>query len=86
MANIADRPWTTGIWRQVPWTGLLSLLIGLLCGIAAILVAYDFDDQPLDHWKINGVVVQATVLLFIFAKVSKASFSHAFTTGIAIFW
>jgi hypothetical protein len=85
--NHADgRPWKSGILKHLPWTGLLSLLAALLCGIGAVVVAHDFDDKPLDHWKIRGVVVQPTVLLSVLATFSKACLGYAFTTGVAIFW
>jgi hypothetical protein len=80
------RPWQTEILKHLPWTGLSSLLAALLCGIGAVVVAHDFDDKPLDHWTIQGVTVQPTVLLSVLATVSKACLGYAFTTGITIFW
>lgn len=81
-----ERPWQTGVWKHLPWTGLLSLLEEFLCGVAAILTARSFDDKPLDHWKVNDITVQPTVLLSVLATVSKACLTYAFTTGLAIFW
>jgi hypothetical protein len=80
------RPWQSGLLKHLPWTGLLSLLAALLCGIGAFLVANDFDDKPLDHWTIRAAVVQPTVLLSVLATLSKACLGYAFTTGITIFW
>jgi hypothetical protein len=80
------RPRQTGILKHLPWTGLSSLLAALLCGIGAVVVAHDFDDKPLDHWTIQGVTVQPTVVLSVLATVSKACLGYAFTTGITIFW
>jgi hypothetical protein len=85
-SSVCGRRWQAGFWKHLPWTGLLSLFAGLLCGIGAILIVHEFDNQPIDHWKVRGVVVQPTVLLSVLATASRASLSYAFTTGIAIFW
>jgi hypothetical protein len=83
---VEGRPWQSGLLKHLPWTGLLSLLAAILCGVGAIVVAHDFDDKLLDHWTIRGVTVQPTVLLSVLATVSKACLGYAFATGITISW
>ena len=82
----AKRPWRTRFWRRAPVSGLLALLIALLCGLAAIIVLLTSDGFPLDGWRIQGYNVQPTVLLSVLATITNALFRYAFTEGVRMSW
>lgn len=81
-----ESPWQAGFTKHLPWTGLLSLFVALVCMVGAIVVAQTFDDKPINHLEIDDTVVQPAVLLSILATLSKTCIGYAFTSGIAIFW
>lgn len=65
---------------------MLSMILALGCGIAAISLALAIDGKPLDYWKINGYVVQPAVLLSVVATIANALLVFAFTEGATISW
>jgi hypothetical protein len=81
-----ERPWRPGMLRQLPWTGLLSLLLGFGCGVAALTVALVSNGKPLDYWRVQNYSVQPTVLLAILVTLANVLIGYAFASGIAIFW
>lgn len=64
-AHGSDPSWRPGVMRQLPWTGLLSLLLGFGCGVAALTIALLSDRKPLDYWSVYSYSVQPTVILAI---------------------
>lgn len=86
-ANRADpRPWETGFWRRLPWDGILALVLGFGCGVAALSVVLVSDGKPLNYWHIIDWDVQPTVLLSVIVTVGNMLLAYAFSTGITIFW
>jgi hypothetical protein len=82
----SERLWRPGILRQLPWTGLLALLLGFGCGVAALTVALVSEGKPVDYWDVYSYSVQPTVLLAILVTFANALLGYAFASGITIFW
>lgn len=80
------RPWRPGVWTQIPWTGLLALVLGFGCGTAALVFAMVSDGKVLIYWEVGGYVVQPTVIIAVLATLANSLLSYAFTSGIVIFW
>lgn len=80
------RPWSPGVGTQIPWTGLLALVLGFGCGTAALAFAMVSDGKVMNYWEVGGYAVQPTVIVAVLATLANALLSYAFTSGIAIFW
>lgn len=80
------RPWETGFWRRIPWDGLLALVLGFGCGIAALSIVLISEGKPLTYWRIAGYQVQPTVMLSVIITVANMLLTYAFSTGLTIFW
>ena len=85
-AKPIGRPWRPGLLRQLPWTGLLALLIGFGCGVAALTIALVSNGKALDYWRVYSYSVQPTVLLAVLVTFTNALLGYAFASGITIFW
>lgn len=81
-----ERPWRPGMLRQLPWTGLLALLLGFGCGVAALTIALISNGKPLDHWDVQNHSVQPTVLLAVLVTIANALLGYAYASGLAVFW
>jgi hypothetical protein len=83
-----ERPWRPGMLRQLPWSGLLALLLGLTCGIAALTIALVSDGKALDYWRADSISysIQPTVLLAILVTLANVLLGYSFASGIAVFW
>jgi hypothetical protein len=81
-----ERPWRPGMLRQLPWTGLLALLLGFGCGVAALTIALVSNGKPLDYWRVQNYSVQPTVLLAILVTLANVLIGYAFASGITVFW
>ncbi|KAM0712536.1 hypothetical protein Q7P37_011633 [Cladosporium fusiforme] len=71
---------------QLPWSGLLALLLGFGCGVVALTVALVSNGKPLDYWHVSNYSVQPTVLLAILVTFANALLGYAFASGITIHW
>ena len=80
------RPWQPGFLRRLPWAGVISILLALGCTAAAVAIALESDNAPLDRWVMGGYDVQPAVLLSIVATIGNALFVFAFTQGATIHW
>lgn len=85
-AKPIQRPWRPGMLRQLPWTGLLALLVGFGCGIAALTIALISNGKALDYWRVYSYSVQPTVLLAVLVTFTNALLGYAFASGVTIFW
>ncbi|KAK4498072.1 hypothetical protein PRZ48_010728 [Zasmidium cellare] len=83
---IDSRPKNNGTWKFLPWTGLVSLILAVACGIAALVVGLASNGIPVDSWKVGTYVVQPSVLLSVLATIANALLGMAFTDGVAIVW
>jgi hypothetical protein len=81
-----ERLWQPGMLKQLPWTGLLALLLGFGCGVAALTIALVSEGKPLDYWGAQSYSVQPTVLLAILVTLANVLIGYAFASGVAIFW
>ncbi|KAK5165560.1 uncharacterized protein LTR77_009089 [Saxophila tyrrhenica] len=80
------RPWQPGFFKRLPWTGVLSIILALGCGIAAISLGLKIDGKRFDYWTVGGYVVQPAVLLSVLATVANALLVFAFAKGATIHW
>ena len=81
-----ERTWQPCMLRQLPWTGLLALLLGFGCGVAALTIALVSNGKPLDYWSVQNYSVQPTVLLAILVTLANVLIGYAFASGIAGLW
>jgi hypothetical protein len=84
--DITERPWRSGMLKQLPWTGLLALLLGFGCGVASLVIALVSHGKPLDYWRVHSYSMQPTVLLAILITLANALLGYAVASGITIFW
>jgi hypothetical protein len=82
--TVAERQ--PSVLKLAPWTAILAVVLALGCGIAAISLALSIDGKPLEHWTINGYVVQPAVLLSVLATIANALLVFSFTKGATISW
>ena len=80
------REWRTGVFRRLPWTGLLSILLALGFAVAAVCLVVACDGKPIDFLSVNGYKFQPTVLLSVFATLANALLIYSFTQGATIHW
>lgn len=80
------RPWQPGVFRRLPWAGVVSIILALGCAIAGVAIAIASDGKELDFFTVNGYAVQPAVLLSIFATIANALLVFAFTQGATIHW
>ena len=81
-----ERPWRPGKVSQLPWTGLLSLILGFGCAIAALTISLMSQGKPLGYWTVRGRTIQPTVILALLTTLTNALLSYAYASGIAIYW
>lgn len=74
------------IWRALPLVGLISILLAICFAVAALSVGLVSDGIPQDSWKVQGHVVQPSVLLSLSATLGNTVLRVAFTQGLAITW
>ncbi|KAE9378501.1 hypothetical protein N431DRAFT_302183, partial [Stipitochalara longipes BDJ] len=78
---VQGKPWRTGFFHNVPWVGLVSLLL-VVCSIIAsaiILVVSNGDDTT--SWK-----VAPSVIFAILSAISTACLNAALSSGLNISW
>ena len=85
-AHVRRRPWQPSFFKRLPWLGVISIILALGCAAIAVSIAVESDGQPLDHWQVNGYVVQPAVLLSIVATIGNALLVYAFTRGATVHW
>jgi hypothetical protein len=81
-----SRPWETGFFRRMPWSGFLTIILALGCTAAAIAIGIASDGKPVGYWTVNGHVLQPAVLLSIAATLTNTFLVFAFTKGATIHW
>jgi hypothetical protein len=84
--DVTERPWQSGILEQLPWTGLLALLLGLGCGVTALVIALISHGKSLDYWRVYSHSIQPTVLMAILITLANVLLGYAVASGITIFW
>lgn len=72
-------PWNPGFLRRLPHTGVLALLMVLLCAGADAVVLYKSDGQEVDTWKISP-----SVLLAVFSATANVCLEYARAEGVII--
>lgn len=80
------RAWQTGVVKRAPVSGLLALILAVLCGISIAIVLVITDNLPLGAWQVSGYNVQPAVVLSILATLANAFLRHAFDEGVSISW
>ena len=81
-----SRPWETGFFRRLPWSGFLAIILALGCTAAATAIGLASDGKPVGYWTVNGQVLQPAVLLSIAATATNTFLVFAFTKGATIHW
>lgn len=71
--------WSPGFLRRLPHTGVLALLIVLLCASADAVVLYKSDGQVVDTWKISP-----SVLLAVFSATANVCLEYARSEGVIV--
>lgn len=71
--------WDPGFLRRLPHTGILALLVVLLCAGADVVVLYKSDGQEVDTWKISP-----SVLLAVFSATANVCLEYARSEGAII--
>ena len=72
--------------KHAPLSGILALIVGLICGITTVAVLKLSDGKAVDQWRIQGHNVQPTVILSVLATLANALFRYAFDDAMRIRW
>ncbi|CZR68352.1 uncharacterized protein PAC_18251 [Phialocephala subalpina] len=75
------RIWRTGIFRNVPWMGLSSLLVALLSTAASAIVLAASDQQPVASWSVSP-----HVMLAILSVVTLSCLKLSLSSGVTVTW
>lgn len=74
------------LWKLLPWTGILSLILAFCCGIAALVIGIVSNGLIVNSWQVRKTTVQPSVLLSTAATFANALLRIAFIEGVAIQW
>jgi Protein of unknown function (DUF3176) len=72
-------PWVSGFLRRLPYTGVLALLMVLLCAGADAVVLYKSDGQEVDTRTISP-----SVLLAVFSAAANVCLEYARAEGVIL--
>ncbi|KZZ96387.1 hypothetical protein AAP_01160 [Ascosphaera apis ARSEF 7405] len=73
--------WRQGFWRRFPWTGMISLLVVILCLIFNIIILVVSNGMLVNKWGI-----QPSVLIAISTAIGNGLLRVAFVQGGMITW
>lgn len=84
-ARIGD-PWVPGVFKRLPWGGLLALVGVAICSLAPVAILKDSDGKPTATWPNQKHPIQPAVLLSICAAVGNTLLRYALVQGWTIAW
>ncbi|PVH83459.1 hypothetical protein DL98DRAFT_585746, partial [Cadophora sp. DSE1049] len=73
--------WNPGFFRQIPYMGVLALLVVLLCAGADAIILYKSDGAEVESW-----IISPAVLLAILSAVANKCLQFARSEGVIIVW
>ena len=73
--------WRPGLFRRIPWLGLISLVIPVICMAVSIGVLTKSNGQLVTTWR-----VQPTVILAIASAAANIALSLALAQGVTVSW
>jgi hypothetical protein len=76
-----ERIWRTGIFQNVPWMGLSSVLGALLSVAVSAIVLVTSNQQPVDSWSVSP-----HVMLAILSTVTLSCLKSSLSSGVTIAW
>jgi hypothetical protein len=85
-ARIVGNPWVSGVFKQLPWGGLLALVSVAVCCLGPVAILKDSDGKPTATWPDQKHPIQPAVLLSIFAAIGNTLLRYALFQGWSIAW
>ena len=73
--------WRPGLFRRIPWLGLCSLIIPVICMAISIGVLTISNGQLVASWR-----VQPTVVLAVASAAANMALSLALAEGVTLSW
>ncbi|KAL3418871.1 hypothetical protein PVAG01_09092 [Phlyctema vagabunda] len=80
-ASAQEKRWQPGFFHNVPWLGLVSLLLVLCSIIASAIILVVSNGDEISSWK-----VAPSVIFAILAALSTACLNTALSSGLNISW
>ena len=80
-ADKIGNPWQPSFFRRAPWLGLAAMLGALMGLLAAVVVLYVSNNQPMHNWN-----VQPTVCLAIASTATNIFLHFALTQAVTVAW
>jgi hypothetical protein len=84
-ARMGD-PWVPGVFKQLPWGGLLALVGVAICCLGPVAILKDSDGKPTATWPDQKHPIQPAVLLSICAAIGNTLLRYALFQGWSIAW
>lgn len=78
-APTPGRLWRTGIWRNVPWRGLSSLVMVLASTLASAVLLAVSNGDAVSSWKVDP-----SVILAVLSAISTACLGFGLYSGLNI--
>lgn len=80
-ASAPGKIWRTGVFRNVPWVGIIALLLSLCSLIASAIVLVVSDGDATSSWR-----AAPSVIFAILSALSTACLNAALGSGLNISW
>jgi hypothetical protein len=77
----AGDPWASGIFRRLPYWGVLALVTVVLCAGADAVILLMSDGKEVDTWTVSP-----SVILAILSAVANICLRFALAQGVVIAW
>ena len=75
------QPWRANFFRRLPLDALISLLVGIGCGIFMVVIILKSDGDQIENWR-----VAPGVYLAIASVLANILLRYTFSKGIEISW
>jgi len=84
-ARMGD-PWVPGVFKQLPWGGLLALVGVAVCCLGPVAILKDSNGKPTATWPSQEHPIQPAVLLSICTAIGNTLLRYALFQGWSIAW
>ncbi|KAK8065136.1 hypothetical protein PG997_011883 [Apiospora hydei] len=78
--------WTPGLWRNVPWTALFSLVGFVLLCVGLAVILRTSDGREVETWPYHSQTIPVSVLLALTVSIANLCLSIALSKGYEISW